>query len=160
MKERTTLFLFGIVVFIFFSAQAFAYGSCEKERHRGKFQGHAREVMQAIQLTDAQKDDLHTLCKVSKEAVAANWKKLEELQASLTERDLADSESSETGYGEIINQIAEVRAQMVKNRLEHWIKFVEILDAEQKDILSGRLKELRKRRSTQKMHMRRSFPFP
>ncbi|MCD6274250.1 MAG: Spy/CpxP family protein refolding chaperone [Deltaproteobacteria bacterium] len=160
MKKRTTLFLFGIVVFIFFSAQAFAYGPCEKERHKGKFQGHAREVMEALQLTDAQKDDLHALCKVSRETVSANWEKFKELQASLTESVLADSESSETGYGEIINQIAELRAQMVKNRLEHWIKFVEILDSEQKEILSGRLKELRKKRPQQRMHMKKYFPFP
>ncbi|MCD6223925.1 MAG: Spy/CpxP family protein refolding chaperone [Deltaproteobacteria bacterium] len=160
MKERTTLFLFGIVVFIFFSAQVFAYGPCEKNRHKGKFQGHAREVMEALQLTDAQKDDLHALCKVSRETVAANWKKIEELQASLTERVLGDSESSETGYEKMINQVAELRAQMVKNRLEHWIKFVEILDSDQKEILAGRLKELRKKRPQQRMHMKKYFPFP
>ena len=160
MKERTTLFLFGIVVFIFFSAQAFAYGPCEKDRHKGKFQGHAREVMEALQLTDAQKDDLHALCKVSKETVSANWKKFEELQASLTESVLTGPESSETGYGEIINQIAELRAQMVKKRLEHWVKFVKILDSDQKEILSGRLKELRKKRPQQRMHMKKYFPFP
>ena len=160
MKKRTTLFLFGIVVFIFFSAQAFAYGQYGKERHKGKFHGHARDVMEALQLTDAQKDDLHALCKMSSETVAANWEKFKGLQTRLTEKVLNDSESSEAECEEIINEISELRAQMVKNRLGHWIKFVKILDSDQKEILSGRLKELRKKRPQQRMHMKQYFPFP
>ena len=160
MKRRGAFFLFITVVFIFFSAQAFARGPYEKDRHMGKFYEHAREVMEALQLTDAQKGELHALCKGSRDKVTANWNKFEELQAGLSEKVLAATGSSKAECNKIINQIAELRAQMVKNRLEHWIKFVEILDAEQKDILSGRLKELRKRRSTQRMHMRRHFPFP
>ena len=160
MKKRTTLFLFGIVVFIFFSAQAFTNGPYEKERHKEKFHSHAREVMKGLQLADAQKDALRALRKGSQETVAANWKKFKELQAILTERVLADSESSKTGYGKIINQIAELRAQMVKNRLEDWIKFVEILNSDQKEILADRLKELRKKRLQQRMHLKRYFPFP
>lgn len=161
MKKRHTLFLFGIVVFIFFSAQAFACGPHEKERPRGKFRNHAQEVMKALQLTDVQKNDLHASCEKSRETVGANWKNLEELQARLSESVLAGSESSEVEYDEeIINQIAELRAQMVKNRLENWIKFVEILDSEQKEILAGRLKELRKKRPKQRMHLKRYFPFP
>ena len=160
MKKRATLFLFGIVVFIFFSAQAFAHRPYEKERHKGKFQGHAREVMEALQLTDAQKNDLHALCKSSGKRVAANWEKFKELQASLSERVLAGTRPSEANYNKIINQIAELRAKMVKNRLKNWIKFVEILEPEQKKILAGRLKELRKNRPRQRMHLKRYFPFP
>ncbi len=160
MKKRTPLFLFGIVVFIFFSAQAFAYGSHGKEMRKGKFRSHAREVMEALQLTDAQKDELHALCEGNRERIAGNWKKFEELQSSLSEKVLAGSGSSETECAEMINQIAELKAQVVKNRLEHWIKFVAILDSDQKEILSGRLKELRKQRPKQKMHMKRYFPFP
>ena len=160
MKKRATLFLFGIVVFIFFSAQAFAHGPHGKEMYKGKFQGHAKEVMGALQLTDAQKNDLHALCKGSRETVAANWEKFKKLQANLSERVLTGQESSETEYKEIINQISELRAQMVRNRLGHWIKFTEILDSDQKKILAGRLKELRKKRPQQRMHMKRYFPFP
>ena len=160
MKKRTTLFIFGIVVFIFFSAQAFAYGPHEKGMGKGGFHHNAREVMEALQLTDAQQDELHALCKVSGEKVAANWKKFEELQASLSEKVLTTSKSSEAGCEEIINQIAELKSRMVKNRLEHWIKFVKILDSDQKEILSGRLKEFKKKRLKQKMHIKRYFPFP
>lgn len=160
MEKRTTLFLFGIIIFIFFSAQAFAYGPHEKEGRRGNFHGHARKVMGALHLTDAQKDNLHGLCEESRERVAANWEKFEKLQANLSERVLGGTESSETGYNEIINQISELRAQMVRNRLEHWIKFVEILDSEQKEILADRLKELRKKRPKQRTHLKKYFPFP
>jgi len=160
MKKRRTFFLFVTVVFIFFSAQAFAFGPQEKERPRGKFRSHAREVMKALQLTDVQKDDLHASCEKSRETVNTNWKKLEELQAKLSESVLARTGSSGDGCKKIINQIAELRAQMVKNRLENWIKFVEILDSEQKEILAGRLKELRKKRPKQRMHLKRYFPFP
>ena len=158
MKERTILFIFGIVVFIFFSAQAFACGPHEKKGRGEKFHSHDREVMGALQLTDAQKDTLHALCEEAKGA--ANWKKIEELQASLSERVLADQESSEAGCEEIINQIVELRSQMVKNRLEHWIKFVEILDSDQTKILADRLKELKKKRPQQRQHMKKYFPFP
>lgn len=163
MKKRRTFFLFVTVVFIFFSAQAFAFGPQEKGRPRGKFRSHAREVMKALQLTDVQKDNLHVLCEKSRETVGANWKKLEELQARLSESVLASTGASGEGYEETVNQIAqiaELRAQMVKNRLENWIKFVEILDSEQKEILAGRLKELRKKRPKQRMHLKRYFPFP
>ena len=162
MKKRTTLFIFGVVVFVFFSAQAFAYGSNEKGMCKGKggFHHNAQEVMEALQLTDAQRDELHSMCKVSREKIAANWKKFEELQASLSEIVLTTPKSSEDGCEEIINQIAELKSQMVKNRLEQWVKFAKILDSDQKEILSGRLKEVRTKRSKQKMHMKRYFPFP
>jgi len=137
MKKRHTFFLFVTVVFIFFSAQAFAFGTHEEERPRGKFRNYAREVMEALQLTADQKDDLHASCEKSRETVDTNWKKLEELQARLSESVLAGTGASREGYEETVNQIAELRAQMVKNRLEHWIKFVEILDSEQKEILAG-----------------------
>jgi len=160
MKKRCTFFLFVTVVFIFFSTQAFAFGPHEKERPGGKFRTHAREVMKTLQLTDDQKDDLHASCEKSRETVNTNWKKFEKLQAELSESVLAGTGSSGDGCEEIINQIAELRAQMVKNRLENWIKFVEILDSEQKEILAGRLKELRKKRPKQRMHLKRYFPFP
>lgn len=160
MKKRHTFFLFVTVVFIFFSAQAFAFGPHEKERPRGKFRNYAGEVMEALQLTADQKDNLHVLCEKSRETVDTNWKKLEELQARLSESVLAGTGASGEGYEETVNQIAELRAQMVKNRLENWIQFVEILDSEQKEILSGRMKELRKKRPKQRMHLKRYFPFP
>ena len=160
MKNRTRLFLFVTVVFIFFSARAFARGPYEQDRRMEKFHNHAREVMEALQLTDAQKQKLHALCEGAREKGDINWNKFEELQTGLSEKVLAATGSSKAECNKIINQIAELRAQMVKNRLEHWIKFVEILDSEQKDILAGRLKELRKRRSNQRMHTRRYFPFP
>ena len=159
MEKKTTLLLFGIVVFIFFSAHAFAYGH-GKNRHKGNFFGHAREVMDALQLTYAQKENLHSICEISMERVAANRKQFEELQSELSEKVLAGSGSSELEYSEDINQIVDLRAQMVKNRLERWIKFVEILDSDQKKILSGRLKELRKKRPGQRMHLKKYFPFP
>ena len=156
MKKRTPLFLFGIVVFIFFSAQAFADGFRGKEMPKGKF----REVMEALKLTDAQKGEIRVLREGNRKRIAGNWKKFEELQSSLIEKVLTGSGSSETECAEMINQIAESKAQVVKNRLEHWIKFVTILDSDQKEILAGRLKELRKQRSKQKMYMKRYFPFP
>ena len=160
MKKRLTFFLFVTVVFIFFSTQAFAFGPHEKERPGGKFHNHAREVMKALQLTDDQKDNLHASCEESRETVDTNWKKLEKLQAELSESVLAGTEASGKGYKETVDQIAELRAQMVKNRLENWINFVEILDSEQKEILAGRLKELRKKRPKQRIHLKRYFPFP
>ena len=160
MKKRLTFFLFVIVVFIFFSTQTFAFGPHEKERPVGKFRSHAREVIKALQLTDDQKDDLHASCEKSRETVDTNWKKLEELQVKLSESVLARTGSSGDGCEDIINQIAELRARMVKNRLENWIKFVEILDSGQKEILAGRLKELRKKRPKLRMHLKRYFPFP
>ena len=160
MKKRHTFFLFVTGVFFFFSAQAFAFGPHEKERPREKFRNHAREVMKALQLTDVQKDNLRASCEKSRETVDTNWKKLEELQVKLSESVLARTGSSGDGYEEIINQIAELKTQMVKNKLVHWIKFVEILDSEQKEILAGRLKELRKKRPKQRMHLERYFPFP
>ena len=159
MKKRHTFFLFVTVVFIFFSAQAFAFGPHEKERPGGKFHNHAREVMKALQLTDDQKDNLRASCEESRETVATNWKELEKIQAGLIKSVLAGTEASGEGYEEIINQIAKLRAQMVKNRLENWIKFVKILDSDQKEILAGRLKELRKKRPKQRMHLERYFPF-
>lgn len=160
MKERTTLFMFVIVIFIFFSTQVFARGPHGKERPMGKFHGHAKEVMEALQLTDDQKNDLHKLCKVSGEKIADNWKKIEELQASLSEKVLLTTGTSKSGHDKIINQIADLRSQMIKNRLKHWIKFVEILDSDQKKILAGRLKELKKKRPQQRKHMNKYFPFP
>ena len=160
MKERTRLFMFVSVIFIFFSAQAFAYEQCGKRVHKGKFKGYAKEVMAALQLTDAQKDKLHTLCKMSCKSNTGNWEKFKQLQSSLSEKVLAGQESSKTGYDELINQIADLRSQMIKNRLKHWIKFVEILDSDQKKILAGRLKELSNKHPEQRKHMKRYFPFP
>jgi len=160
MKKKATLFLFGIVVFIFFSAQAFAWGPHEREKRKGKFYNHAQEVMQVLQLTDAQKDNVHALIEKSRETGTGNWKKFEELQGSLREKVLTGSDSSKAEYEEIINQISELRAQRVKNRLKSWVTFVEILDSDQKEILADRLKELRKKCPKQRMHLKGYFPFP
>ncbi len=160
MKKRRTFFLFVTVVFIFFSAQAFAFGPHEKERPRGKFHNHAREVMDELKLTEKQKADLHALREELKDEAISTWKKVDELQIKLRESVLKGNKSSGEAYNEIINKITELKARMVKNRLENWIKFVEILDSSQRETLAERLKELREKRPKQRMHLKRYFPFP
>ena len=157
MKKRTTLFLFVTAVFIFFSTQAFAYDSRGKEMRKGKFSG---KVMKALQLTDAQKDKIHALYEGSLKKVAGNWKEFEKLQSDLNQKVLASPGASKKECNKMINQITKLKAQILKNRLERWVKFVEILDSDQKEILSGRLKESKERRQKRRSNMKRYFPFP
>ena len=160
MKKKRTFFLFLIVAFIFLSGQAVANEEHRMREHRGKFHTYAREVMDELKLSEKQKADLHALREELKDEVISTWKKVDELQIKLRESVLRGDESPGETHKEIINKIADLKARMVKNRLEHWIKFVEILDSSQRETLADRLKELRERRPKRGSHLRQYFPFP
>jgi len=160
MKKKRTFFLFLTVVFIFLSVLAFAQSSEEKKMVKKRFHVLAREVMDELKLTEKQQADLHALREELKDEAISTWKKVDELQIKLRESVLKGAESSGEAHNEIINKIAELKARMVKNRLEYWIKFVEILDSSQRETLADRLKELREKRPKRRSHLRGYFPFP
>jgi len=160
MKKKRTFFLFLTVVFIFLSVLAFAQSSEEKKMVKKRFHVLAREVMDELKLTEKQQADLHALREELKDEAISTWKKVDELQIKLRESVLKGAESSGEAHNEIINKIAELKARMVKNRLEYWIKFVEILDSSQRETLADRLKELREKRPKRGSHLRGYFPFP
>lgn len=160
MKRRFPFVLLLTMVFLLLSVLAFAQSPEEKKMVKKRFHALAREVMDELKLTEKQKADLHALREELKDEAISTWKKVDELQIKLRESVLKGNESSGEAHNEIINKITELRAQIVKNRLKNWIKFVEILDSEQKELLAGRLKELRKKRPKQRMHLKRYFPFP
>ncbi len=160
MKKKRTFFLFLTVVFIFLSVLAFAQSSEEKKMVKKRFHVLAREVMDELKLTEKQQADLHALREELKDEAISTWKKVDELQIKLRESVLKGAESSGEAHNEIINKIAALKARMVKNRLEYWIKFVEILDSSQRETLADRLKELRERRPKRGSHLRQYFPFP
>ena len=160
MRKRGTFFPFLTLVFLFLSAQAFAYGPHEKGTCRGKFHAHARDVMEALQLTEDQKEELHALREELNKKAIIIWKELEQKHVKLKESVLEGGETSGESFKGIVNEIADLKGRMVKDRLENWIRFVGILDASQKEILANRLKELREKRPKRGMHLREYFPFP
>ncbi len=160
MRKKGTFFPLLTLVFLFLSAQALAYGPREKGMCMGKFHEHARDAMEALQLTEDQKGELHALRDKLKEKSINIWKELEQLHVKLKESVLEGSGSSGEGHEEIVNEIVGLKGRMVKERLENWIRFVGTLDASQKEILANRLKELREKRPKRGMHLRGYFPFP
>jgi len=160
MRRRGTFFPLLTLVFLFLSSQAFAHGPHEKGTHRGKFSAHASDVMEALQLTEDQKEKLHALREELKEKTITIWKKLDEVNVRLRERVLEGGETSGEAFKGIVNEIVGLKGRMVEDRLENWIRFVGILDASQKEILANSLKELREKRPKRGMHLRKYFPFP
>lgn len=160
MKRRSPSVILLTMVFLLLSIPVLAQDPGERKMVKKRFHTLAREVMDELKLTEKQGADLHALREQLKDEAISTWRKVDELQIKLRESVLKGDESSGEAHKEIINKIAELKARIVKNRLEYWIKFVQILDSSQREILAERLKELREKRPKRRSHLREYFPFP
>ncbi len=132
-----------IALVIFMAIFAFSiHGYCGKGKMAGK------KVLLIIEELDLKDDQINKLMELQRKLQNENIPLFKELDSKMQElKDMALGGSLNTEKAKaLINEIADIRARLVKNRLKYWLEFTKILSDSQKRILRERLKKLRSRR--------------
>ncbi len=145
MVRRCKVFMVLVLAVVLFSAPGFARAGKGRGGPRG-MRAEFSEFLKRLNLSDKQVEKLRDMQDELRRKNRPIFDKLDSAMKRLEEVTLKESgPERDKKIKELIAQISRLRARMARNRLNYWVKFVELLSPDQRKVLYSWLEEVRGR---------------